>query len=91
MSEKDLLEIMIELDNEEKYFGIIPLYPLYNRLKARFNITLEQFHLTLLEMEKKNDTIYLEPINDISRLTKEEKRTAIYDQVRGYLYYVGRW
>ena len=91
MSEKDLLEIITELDTQEKYFGIIPLYPLYSRLKARFNLTLEQFHSILLEMEKKNDTIYLEPINDITRLTIEEKKTAIYDNVRGYLYYVGRW
>ena len=90
MSEKDLLEIIVEVDSKHKYFGIIPLYPIYQNAKEKFNISLNQFHSLLLEMEK-NQEIYLEPINDVTRLSIEEKKTAIYDQVRGYLYYVGRW
>ena len=40
---------------------------------------------------EKNQQIYLESINDITRLSIEEKKTAIYDQIRGYLFYVGLW
>ena len=88
MSEKDLLEIIAEVDNQEKYFGIIPIYPIYQRVKIKF--TINEFHSLILEMESKN-LIYLETINDINRLNIEEKNTAIYDPVRGYLYYIGRW
>ena len=90
LSQKDLLEIITEVDTKHKYFGIIPLYPIYKLFKEKFNIPLDQFHSILLEMEK-NQQIYLESINDITRLSIEEKKTAIYDQIRGYLFYVGLW
>lgn len=79
------------VDTHNKYFGIVPIYPIYQLVKEKFNIKLDELHQLLLKMEKDQKTIYLEPINDVTRLTVEEKQSAIYDEVRGYLYYVGRW
>lgn len=87
---KDLLDLIIDINSKENYFGIIPLYPVYIIAKQRMSVSLEQFHELLLELEKEQ-SIYLEVINDINRLSIEEKNTSLYDQFRGYLYYIGLW
>lgn len=85
----ELLKIIHEVDNENNYFGIIPLFPVYQTAKIRLQISIKEFHELLLQLE--NSEIYLEPINDYNRLNFEEKKTAIYDEIRGYLYYIGFW
>ena len=90
METERLLEIIKEIDEEEKYFGIIPMYPVFNRAKSIYELTVKEFHTLLLNLEN-DHIIYLETINDFGRLSIDEKNTAIYDQVRGYLYYIGLW
>ena len=87
---QQLLELLHDLDKEKQYFGIIPLYPVYEKAKDFLHISIADFHKLLLDLEKTRD-IYLEPINDYNRLKYEEKKTAIYDEIRGYLYYIGFW
>lgn len=84
---KDLLKIILDIDQNQKYFGIIPLLPVYNYVKD--DVPLVKFHELLLSLEK-DRKIYLEPINDINRLG-DEKKYAIFDHFRGYLYYIGLW
>ncbi len=90
MLKEDLLKIIIEINSNENYFGIIPIYPVYTKAKYNFQVSLEQFHELLFQLEK-DKIIYLEVINDINRLSIEEKNTSLYDQFRGYLYYIGLW
>ena len=90
MENEYLLEIINQIDVEEKYFGIIPMYPVFNRAKSIYQLSVKEFHTLLLNLEK-DEKIYLETINDINRLSIDEKKIAIYDQVRGYLYYIGLW
>ena len=90
MLKEDLLKIIIEIDSNENYFGIIPIYPVYNKAKDILQLSLDQFHELLIQLEK-DQIIYLEVINDINRLSIEEKNTSLKDQFRGYLYYIGLW
>lgn len=87
---KDLLKIINDVNSNQKYFGIIPLYAVYSIARNELQLSLEQFHNLLLELEKEQ-SIYLEVINDINRLSIEEKNIAINHQFRGYLYYIGLW
>jgi hypothetical protein len=84
-----LLKLIEEIDEKGKYFGIIPIYPLSKAI-SNLTLTLDELKKILLEMEKKQ-SIYLETINDITRLSIEEKNSAIFDPIRGYLYFIGRW
>ena len=90
MITQHLLKIIDEIDSNEKYFGIIPISVVYIKVKETLNLPIKEFHDLVLNLEKEQ-IIYLEVINDITRLSIEEKNTAIYDKVRGYLYYIGRW
>lgn len=90
MVKEDLLKIINEINTTENYFGIIPIYPVYIQAKITLQLSLKQLHALLLELEKEQ-IIYLEVINDITRLTIEEKNTVLYDQFRGHLYYIGLW
>ena len=90
MDTQNLLKIIDDIDSYEKYFGIIPISVVYSKVKEILHLSINEFHELLLNLEKEQ-VIYLEVINDINRLPIEEKNIAIYDNVRGYLYYIGRW
>lgn len=86
---KDLFKIILDINDNQKYFGIIPILIVFNYIKDNTSISLLEFHELLLNLEKEQK-IYLEPINDINRLG-DDKKYAIFDRFRGYLYYIGLW
>ena len=92
---KHILRLIIEINDRENYGGLIPLSVIYNEIvknltNSNSSLNLLDFKNLILEMEG-NQEIYLEPINDSSRLTIEEKKIAINDKIRGDLFYVGCW
>lgn len=86
-----ILQLVEEIDLKEMCGGLVPISSVYNRIRD-LSFSIANLHEILISMETMEEkTIYLEPINDPSRLSKVESLTVIIDSVRGSLYYIGRW
>jgi len=83
-----LLEIIKSITKKEENIGLISIFELVKEVEKLLHLSLSDCHKVIIELENEN-RIYLESINDITRLSQEQKFTAINDSVRGFLYYVG--
>ena len=90
MEKEQLLKLIYEINSNENYFGIIPFYPVYIYANDISLLSIRDFRELLLNLEQEHK-IYLETINDLTRLSIDEKNIAIYDKIRGYLFYIGLW
>lgn len=86
--DKELLELIMEIDSIEYCAGLVPL-DLLSFKAINLNLTISQLHKRLYILEKKN-VIYLEAINDPGRLVRNQLLYSINDKRRGVLFYVGR-
>lgn len=85
-----LVDLIKEIDEEGYYSGLVPLGILAGQVQERLEIDLSTLQAKLRDLEH-SKVIYLETINDASRLPPDMRATAIEDTIRGTLYYVGRW
>ena len=88
LDKNDIISILIDLTNNQT-LKIIPIAQIYSKIMEKEK-NIRTFHELLVKMEEEHE-IYLEPINDPSRLSQEEQKLIIRDTVRGSLYYVGFW
>lgn len=87
--DKNLIKLIEQIDKEEYCAGLVPLDLLGPQAEKKLNLNITLLHKRLKNLEQLQQ-IYLETINDSSRLVGNQRAFALDDINRGILFYVGR-
>lgn len=87
--DENLIKLIEQIDKEEYCAGLVPLDLLGPQAEKKLNLNITLLHKRLKNLEQLQK-IYLETINDSSRLVGNQRAFALDDVNRGILFYVGR-